>query len=99
MNGENAVCAAHSLLVDNVRYIRKKQDETSVKVQDIAEEQLKTNAALITVQTTQAEILKLLKRKQWTPARKIALVASLFGSGSVFPAALKVLITAFGLGK
>lgn len=91
---ENAVCAAHSLLVDNVRYIRKKQDETSVKVQDIAEEQLKTNAALVTMQTTQAEMLKLLKRKRWTPAKKIALVASLFGSGSVFPVVLQMMIAA-----
>ena len=96
MSGDQAVCAAHGLLVDNVNYIRTKQDETAEKVQGIAEGQIKLNIAVNSVQANQEQILRMLKKRKWTPARMTFFVASIFGSGSAFPKALSIILAKIG---
>ena len=86
------VCAAHSILVDNVRYIRRKQDETAESVQEISVSQTAINMKVENVEKTQQEILRLLKNKRWTPAKVSMACAAVFGSGSAFPALAKMLI-------
>lgn len=86
------VCAAHGLLVDNVRYIRNKQDETAYHVQEISVKQTELSMKVDNVEQTQQEILKLLKRKKWTPAKVTAMCAAVFGSGSAFPTIVTIII-------
>lgn len=90
------VCAAHGLLVDNVRYIRNKQDETSVTVQEVLVKQTEQTAKIANVETTQQEILKLLRKRKWTPARISFACAALFGSGSAFPAIITAIVSKVG---
>lgn len=87
------VCAAHSLLVDNVRYIRKKQDETANTVQEVSTGQEKMGMEVAQIKETQQEILRLLKKRRWTPGKVAAACAAIFGSGSAFPPLASLLIT------
>ena len=79
------VCAAHGLLVDNVRYIRRKQDETAETVQEVSLKQTALTMKMENIESTQQEILKLLRKKKWTPAKVAGACAAVFGSGSAFP--------------
>jgi len=83
------VCAAHSLLVADVHYIRKKQDATSETVTEMS-------VTMKSIQDTQSQILKMVQRRKWTPARVIALSAVLFGSGSAFPMLIAMFVKVAG---
>lgn len=89
---KEGVCEAHSLLVENVRYIRKRHDQTATVVQKMALGQANLTAEVANIKETQEEILRLLKKKRWTPGKVAALCAALFGSGSAFPTLLGMLL-------
>jgi hypothetical protein len=92
----SGVCDAHNILYDNVTYLRKKQDETVIVVNEISQKQGEMSVTVNTILDTQAEILKMVKRRKWTPARVIALSAVLFGSGSAFPMLIAMFVKVAG---
>lgn len=95
MKGED-VCAAHSLLVDGMLYIRAKQDETVADVQQISLGQTELTMKVSRIEESQQEIVRLLKKRRWTPAKIAAACAAIFGSGSTFPTLLTMLLTKVG---
>jgi len=93
---KNEVCTAHDLLIDNMTYIRGKQDETVTAVKKISDEQIEMRSTFIQMQDSQEQIIKMLKKRKWTPARISIACAALFGSGSAFPTIITLILTKVG---
>ena len=93
---KEGICDAHNIFYDNLTYLRNKQDETVVVVNEISQKQGEMSVTVNSILDTQSQILKMVQRRKWTPARVIALSAVLFGSGSAFPMLIAMFVRVAG---